>query len=376
MWRWVAVAVFVLVLAGVWLLGLAGAPRGTGYFSPVFSPDGGSILAIRRDTAAFTAGFGYEFFTPPATVFVRSDHYALVRIALADQRETRIGELPSSPLVGTRLQAYHGAIFGSSSAHLRWEAGRLSYAVAVTRYDVPQSRTFAVRGHWNEQTHRFVETPTWRQGLDVSGGDEPEQLFRNLEVLALPGSEGLPCGIVTIDRDSGLVTPLVMTTVCRVKYPSGPTMTDVKDLSRRHDIEHSLEITQTYAALVAKGVAAGASESNAMLQANKEMERLGHFPRSPTLTATRVNCPGGDPVFTISDEEFKVGLFQDIEQAIAHPGDEIDKGGDYVLHQQFDTSRQINEYLADRSHTTFHVATRGACWRMAIDRHESKGTTR
>jgi len=368
MWRWLGVVVVALVLTGVWLLGVVGFPHGTGYFAPLFAPDGRSVLAIRRDTAAFTAGFGYEFFTPPATVFIRSDHYALVRVALADHRVTVLGDVPGSPFIGHRLQAYHGAIFGSSSAHLRWEHGQLSYAVAVTRYDQPQSRTFAARGHWDEQTRRVTETPTWRPAPDISGGDEPEQLFRNLEVVALPGSEGLPCGLVTLDRDSGTVTPLVMTTVCRSKYPSGPSLTDVKALSRRHDIERALEIKQTYAGLVAARIAAGASEGTAMLQANKDMERLGYFPRSPTLTATRERCPDGEPVFTISEEEFRVGLFQDIEQAIAHPGDAIDKGGEYIRHQQFDTSRLINEYLTDRSHTTFVVKRSTTCWRMRIDR--------
>ena len=51
------------------------------------------------------------------------------------------------------------------------------------------------------------------------------------------------------------------------------------------------------------------------------------------------------PVFTISDEEFRVGLFQDIERAIQHPGTAEEKGGTYVLHQNYDTSGRINAYL-------------------------------
>ena len=36
------------------------------------------------------------------------------------------------------------------------------------------------------------------------------------------------------------------------------------------------------------------SPSTAMLKANKEMERLGYFPRSPTLSATSVPCAASD----------------------------------------------------------------------------------
>jgi len=374
MWRWLAAAAAAVVLVGIWASGLAALRSGTGYFAPVFTPDGRSILAIRRRTSAVTLGFGYEFFTPPATVFIQDDRYALVSIAIPDHRLTVLGDLPSSPLTGRRLQAYHGAIFGSSTAHLRWEDGRLSYAVAVTRYDTPQSRTFVARGQWDRAAARFVEPPAWRESTDSAGGDEPEQLFRNLEVMALPGSEGLPCGVVTLDETAGRVTPLVMTSTCVSKFSREPAMSDVSPLSRRHDIERAVEIKQTYAALVARGVAAGANEGTAMLQANKEMERLGYFPRSPTLTATRTRCESADTAFTISDEEFRVGMFQDIDRAIAHPGDEVDKDtGDYVLHQAFDTSRQLNEYLADRNHTAFRVSAHGVCWQMRIDRHESTG---
>jgi hypothetical protein len=118
-----------------------------------------------------------------------------------------------------------------------------------------------------------------------------------------------------------------------------------------------------------------------MLQANKEMQRLGYYPRTPTLTATKTACrdaglsAGGpaetSPTFAISDEEFRVGLFQDIGDAIAHPGEAVDKeSGDYIRHQAFDTSRRINDYLAERTHKTFIVKRSEGCWLMTIDRSE------
>lgn len=366
MWRWVAAVLVALLCAGIWMTGLIGLPHETGYLSPIFAVDGRSILAIRRSASAVTLGFGYEFFTSPATVFIRDDRYDLIQIGVSDHHLTVLGEFPPSPLIGRRLQAYHGSIFGSTSSHLRWEDGRLAYDVSVTRHDSPQSRTFAARGQWDTATRRFLQSPAWREGLSTTGGDEPEQLSGNLEVIALPGSEGLPCGIVTVNNDTRSVTRVVMTPVCDARYPA-LSMSDVSAFSRRADIERTITINQTYTRLVAEGVARGANEGVAMLQANKEMQRLGYFPRSPTITAVKTACPDGEGTFHISDEEFRVGLFQDIEQAIAQPGVEVDKSSsEYVLHQAFDTSRQINEYLADRAHTRFYVNARSACWQMTI----------
>jgi hypothetical protein len=366
MWRWVAAALTVLVIAGIWFTGLVGFPHGTGYFSPVFTPDGQSIVAVRRAASAVTVGFGYEFFSPPATVFIRDDRYALVQVGVKDHRLSILGELPVSPVGGRRLQSYHGSIFGSSSSHLRWEHGRLSYEVSVTRHDSPLSRTFVARGQWDPTTRRFAEVPAWREAYATSGGDEPDQLAGALEVIALPGSEGLPCGIVTVNKETRAVTSMVMTPVCHARYPS-PSLPEVSALSRRADIERTITINQTYKRLVAEGVATGANEGVAMLRANKEMERLGYFPRSPTLTAVRSDCRDEGTTFHISDEEFRVGLFQDIEQAIAQPGVEVDKSTtEYVRHQAFDTSRQINEYLTNRSQTRFYVQTRNGCWQMTI----------
>lgn len=57
--RWVAPALFALVLLTAWTAGLVGAPRADGYFSPVFSPDGTTVFAIARDVLATKVGFGH-----------------------------------------------------------------------------------------------------------------------------------------------------------------------------------------------------------------------------------------------------------------------------------------------------------------------------
>jgi hypothetical protein len=112
----------------------------------------------------------------------------------------------------------------------------------------------------------------------------------------------------------------------------------------------------------------GLSEGAAMLRANKGMQHLGLYPKEPSITARADACDAILPAFHISNEEFRVGLFQDIQQAIDHPGDEIDFNGDYITHRDFTTSKQLNEFLADRSHREFLVDGRGGCWRLTIHR--------
>ena len=367
-----------LMAIAVWATGLAGYRSNTGYFSPLFSRDGQTVYALRRTASGAILGFGYEFFTPPAHVFVRQDRHALIAVAVDTGAVTELARFPASPLTGHHLRAYRNALMGSASAHLRWADARLEIEVAVTRHDQPLSRTFTLRNTWDPSSQRLTATPEWREAYSAAGGSEPEQLAGPLEVIAVPGDEGFPCAVATVHRDSGAVRTLLSTAPCRSKYRDGITRADLESLERRPDIERDATITRTYRELVARGVAAGENEGTAMLKANKEMERLGYFPRSPTLSATSVPCaasdgrsaasPAADARFAISEEEFKVGLFQDIDAAIASPGEEVDKGGDYVLHSSFDTSRRLNEYLKSHDHTTFIVQRGKECWQMKISR--------
>lgn len=369
MWRWLLAVTVALGVGAVWVSGIAAYRRSTGYAAPVFSRDGASVFAVRRSVSAATVGFGYEFWTPPASVFIRRDQFAVVNIRIADGHLTTVAELPPSPLTGERIQAYHGAIFGSASAALGWKGDTLEYEVAITRHDTPLSRTFVARGQWDAISKALREPATWTSGTPSLGGDDEAQLYGRFEVLAVPGEEGLACALVIQHADTRAVQALVQTPPCTAKYPSGITAAHVAPLSRRAAIERTLTIERTYADLVGRGVAAGVNDGEARLQANREMARLGYFPRPTTLTATPATCRADDNVFAISDEEFRVGLFQDIARAIAQPGTDVDKDiGDYVHHQSFDTSRRINEYLSPREHTRFFVQTSTACWQMQITR--------
>ena len=371
MLRWILLGLAALGLIVILATGVVGLGRDRGYFAPVFAPDGQAIYAIRREVSATIVGFGYEFWTPPATVWIHRDRFALISIRLSDRHVTTIEEFPPSPLEGARLKAYHGAIFGVGRGTLRWaDRDHLEYALAVTNTDSPMSRTFVIRRQWSREQSRFVTSAPWQPGSDRMGGDVPEQLYGDREVIAPRGDELLPCAVVVLQEGQAAAEPLVETDACRRKYPDGYTREGLAEFIRRPDIERVARMTQTYADLVAKARADGLNEGAAMLRANKEMERLGYYPRSPTLVAHRDSCDAGTPLFHISDEEFKVGLFQDIDQAIAHPDEEVDKGGEYVLHQSYDTSRQLNAFLSEHRNAVFFVEGHGGCWRLTVRHYQ------
>jgi len=364
----IAALAFVALLAVV-ALGLADAPRETGYLGPVFAADGQSIFVIRRNVSGVVLGFGREFFTPPASVRIRSDRFALVNVRLADGRLTVDETFPASPLEGARFGAYHGAILGEAHGHLRWaDSSHLDYELAVTRPDSPSAHTFVSRRVWDAQKQSATTVGPWLAGSTGMAGDEPQQLAGDLEVIAPPGGEGMGCAIVVYRKGDAAGRALVETRGCRQKYPSGYTAEILKPMIRREAIERGELIRRTYANLVDRNRTAGKPEGQAMLDANDEMSRLGLYPKPTTIVASREECPPGAPFFDIVDDQFKVGLFPDIEAAVASPGRPVHKSiGAYITHRDYTTSQRINDYLS-AGHDTFYVRAHGACWRLTIDR--------
>jgi hypothetical protein len=172
--------------------------------------------------------------------------------------------------------------------------------------------------------------------------------------------------IVTTGEETA--RPILETSACRRAHPDGYLVAALADVLRRPDIERVAHLNRTHDELFAAARARGLSEGDAALEAIRGMQRLGLYPKPSTMVATRVvTATGGAPVFTISDQEFLVGIFNDIRQAIDRPGEEIEKSGAYVIHNDFDNSRQINQYLADRKDTEFFVQADGALWRIVVD---------
>jgi hypothetical protein len=369
--RWlIAVVAAVLAIAAllVWGLGLVRVSRATGYFSPIFAADGESLYVIRRTATATVLGPGIEFFTPPARVRLHTDRFSLLRVRLRDGQVSVLDDLPPSPLEGASLRAYHGAIFGTPHAHLRRTGARIEYEVGVTRHDSPLSRTFVVRRAYDATAGAPAGSPAWSESHPAMIGDEPAQLHGELEAIAVPGEEMMPCSVVLARNGESRARPLLETGVCRRKFPAGVGADAIASASRRAGIERAETLRTTYAELVERGKRAGLGEGPAMLEANKEMSRLGLYPKTTTLVAVRAECGSVSPLVRIAPEQFEVGLFPDIAEAIASPGKEVDKSmGGYIVHRDYTTSQELNRIL-EAGETTFHVQTRGACWKLTIDR--------
>jgi hypothetical protein len=88
----------------------------------------------------------------------------------------------------------------------------------------------------------------------------------------------------------------------------------------------------------------------AALEAIREMQRLGLYPKPPTLVARALRQ--GDalveawPVFDVSEGEMRSGVLPDIEKALATPGTEVEKSmGSYIIHRDYENSAKLNTYL-------------------------------
>ena len=363
------IAVLVLALLGT--AGLVAAVRHSadGYFSPQFTPDGAAVVVVVRQARALVLGLGFETFTPPAHVRVTRDRFSLVRVRIADGRIETLQSFPASPVEGTWIQTYRPRLYGSAQAHLRWATpDALEYEIGVTVPRQPASDTYVARRRWDGEKGTWIETPPWERGYTGMGGDETSQLSGGREVVAVVAGGAMPCAVLMVTIGQEKARPILETSECRDAYPDGYAVTALADVLRRSEIERIAHLRRTHDELVAAARATGQSEGDAALEAIRGMQRLGLYPKPSTLVATRaVDAPARAPLFTISAEEFRVGLFNDIREAIDRPGEEVEKAGAYIIHRDFDTSRQINQHLANRQDTEFFVQADGGLWRIVLD---------
>ena len=175
----------------------------------------------------------------------------------------------------------------------------------------------------------------------------------------------MPCAVVILRTGSAAASPLVDSGRCGDRYSGGFTR-DVLE-SRREAIEHAAMLEKTYKDLVAEGRAQGLSEGAALLQAGKGMQRLGLYPKTPTITAPAPPATRSSRSSTSLTRSFVWGCSRTSSRPSQHPGEEADFNGSYVTHRDYNTSRLLNDFLADRAHREFLVDGRGGCWRLRID---------
>jgi hypothetical protein len=76
-----------------------------------------------------------------------------------------------------------------------------------------------------------------------------------------------------------------------------------------------------------------------------------------------------EPIVTINEMQFTVGLFSDIEQAIRNPGEEFDKAGKYIIHGDYTTSQELNAALGENVEQ-FYVEYAGRTYEMKIVKYQ------
>ena len=363
------VIVLVVLGAAAWAIGYATFERLHSFHAPVFSADGRSVFFVRRRAQAIVIGFGAEFFTLPAKVFLLNDRVTLERVALESRETETLLAWDRTPLSGQRYDAYRRSAFAVLDAHLGPEGEGVRYELGITLHVVPLARHYISQGQWPTTQSAGKD---WREGYTARGLDYDAMVKNSHELLVLPGNTIYPSGVVLYDHALSTSDVLLSSSSFPERYRTGIDRQELDLVSQFSRVQHSREMRAAEARIKAGLKAQGMAEHSAALQTIREMRRLGYYPKSTTLTA-RLVAPDtvssdGVPLIEITQDEFRFGLFPDIEKAIAAPGEEVEKSmGDYIMHQDFDTSLKLNRLL-EAGTTRFSVRTARSVYEITIHR--------
>ncbi|PLX78655.1 MAG: hypothetical protein C0616_13765 [Desulfuromonas sp.] len=341
-----SVVVILAVIGGLFAISAAGLvthEQHEGYFGPAISSDKNQIWFFQRNSSGWAIGPGWEHFTPPARVYMQSDRLSLCYLDRASGKFETVLSWNSTPLQGRFLRNYRGRVLNILGTRIRIHAdGKIEYAARLSIPTVPRSETWSVSGRWPTS----APLPAWKkQGTNLSGLSEPV-VAGDLEVISLPGKENFPAGIVLLNhRDRTLSIP-VRNQVYKELYPNGPDSETLFTSSRKKEIDRRDGMRRTHRELVERFQEKGMREGDALLAAGKEMARLGWWPTPKQIVATRIDSfPDGVTIFTIDPMEITVGLFPDLEKAMANPGKPTEQSGRYTRHRDYRTSERLNEFL-------------------------------
>lgn len=314
------------------------------FHAPVFGPDGKEVYYLTRTTWGVSWGPGVEFFTPPAEVLVLGDQFSLQRTSLDKGETTTLYNWRAPHLLKPKSQ-YRNYLFGIPDCELKWDGLTLQYKIGLDFLpNVPSylSVNEWTIGSWNTETKTVSERELWKSGYHSPNRWSEQILYGPWEIVDYKSQ-----ALILYDSISQKRTPLRVSRAAGSLLKEEVATVDLKDYAHRDQLERSRTIRETYASTVAGLQAQGLPEGEAMLRANDEMEKKGYYPKTPRITAAKIETiQEGVKVFEISNDEFRFGLFPDIEKAIAKPGVEVHFNGRYITHRDFDTSRKLNEYLA------------------------------
>ena len=193
-------------------------------------------------------------------------------------------------------------------------------------------------------------------------------------MLPARGEQAYPCALVAHNAKTSELKVLLATPTCDRLYPVGIRFSDVEQFSRREQIERIRLLKSTKEELKRQALAEGLTEHEAWLRAIDQMQDLGFYARPPqvvaqTLSRQQVRAlerQGAlDPLFSITEMEFRVGLFQDIERAIKSPGTEVERWGRYVIHRDYSNSQKLNRFF-ESGGRLFYVETQGRTYRLKL----------
>lgn len=376
----IAVAAFIAFgLGATYLIAVHGLPylaareSHDGYLAAVWDADGRHVYALQRETTGRVTGFGWEFFTPPARVTVIADRFHLIRINVEDGRTERLHTFEGSPLVDRTTHHYRGRIFNHVSAKLEPTSTGVRYVVHMSIPRVPQSEPWQLTGEWSLGTPSNAEWEPNRSGSTVP----PDDVLRDgVEVVTVPGEESYPAGVLLVERD-GTYRVLARNDSFGRMYPTGVPASVVAAESSRDRIERRRELNRVRSELMERFTAEGLSEGEASLRTHDAMAEMGYYPKSPKIVATRLeDAPAGLRVFTIPQDYFAVGLFQDIAKAIDSPGTEVSAStGTYLQYYDDRLGPELKAWI-EAGNDQFVVETNGKRYELEIKRFDDQSNTR
>jgi hypothetical protein len=376
----VVTCALLAVLAWVGLRGAVsqrGLEHYEGYFAPVYSPDGQYVYFIERQTSGTvkeTRTGDFFFSSSEFDSFVAKDTFSLRRLHVQSGQVEELIRLSPSPIEGRRYEGI-GSAFQSPDARLKFtKGGQLEFNVCLTAHQVPMAKEYFSSGVWIEAQHAAEISRSWQEShCEVSGYDE-WPLFGDWELIGvLGGRHYFTPAIVAYNHVTGGVKVLVKNKDYDRLYPNGVPLRQIQENSRRPGMERDQAVRRTYEELLQKYKAMGMGEFQAHLRTGKDMQRLGYYPKTPTIGARRLGREEAakteldkDALFSIAKAEMESGIFQDIERAIASPGQEIDKDSDvYFTHRDYSTSARLNAYLKTGK-MRFYVQYLGNTYELTI----------
>jgi hypothetical protein len=348
-----------------------------GYFAPVYSPDGQYVYFVERrtsGTAKETRPSDFFFSSSTFDVFVAKDTFSLKRLHVQSGQVEELIRLSPSPIEGQHYEVI-GSPFQFSDARLRFTKGQqLEFNVCLTAHHAPRAKEYSSSGVWSQAQHAAKISRSWEESpCEMSGYDE-WPLFGASELMEVRAQRGLfPVAIVAYNHATRGVKVLVKSKDYDRLYPNGVPLQQMQENSRRSGIERDQVMRQTHEALLQKYKAMGMGEVQALLRTGKDMQRLGYYPKTPTIVARRLGREEAartdldkDALFSIAKGEMESGIFQDIERAIASPGQEIDRDStDYLTHRDYSTSARLNAFL-NTGKTRFYVRYLGDMYELTI----------